>query len=59
MRIIVSDSLTLEKEMNKEARLTTMLSTGPNAHLDPHETQRLKKRTRYILLAIIVPFSPE
>lgn len=59
MRVIVSDSLTLEKEMSKEARLTAMLSTGPNAQLEPHETLRLRKTTRYILLAFTVPFSPE
>lgn len=58
MRIIVSDSPTSEEEMNKEARLTTTPGTGPHAWLDPHQIQRLKERARCLLVAVIVPFSP-
>lgn len=45
--------------MNKEARLTIMPSTGPDAQLDPHKIQRLRKRTRCSQGAITVLFFPE
>lgn len=53
MRIIVSDSLTFEEEMNKEARLITVPSTGPDAVGVLSNSEAEKENKVYLIFLLL------